>query len=74
MDIEDNRPDKSKKKAEFSSSETTYNGPERRKENRRKQPDRRENVRFEPGKEDRRKSRGRRKGDLSGNHWTKTTI
>jgi len=45
----------------------TYTGPERRREQRRKNPDRREEIRFEPGKEDRRKNKGRRKTD--GDIW-----
>jgi len=44
-----------------------YNGPERRKEHRRKKADRRSDIRFEPGKEDRRAGLGRRKDD--GNVW-----
>lgn len=45
----------------------TYTGPERRREQRRKNPDRREEIRFEPGKDDRRKNKGRRKTD--GDIW-----
>ncbi|MBQ0712466.1 MAG: hypothetical protein KBT53_05875 [Porticoccus sp.] len=41
----------------------TYNGPEQRKEQRRKNTDRREDIRFEPSKDDRRKNPGRRKTD-----------
>ena len=37
---------------------------------RRQQSDRREDIRFEPGKKDRRESRGRREED--GDVWTKT--
>ncbi|WP_432698560.1 hypothetical protein ACQUQP_09520 [Marinobacterium sp. YM272] len=41
-----------------------WTGHERRSgEDRRQQPDRREDIRFEPGKKDRRQNRGRRKGD-----------
>ena len=40
-----------------------YNGPERRKEIRRKNQDRRKDIRFEIDKEDRRQSPGRRKDD-----------
>ena len=41
-----------------------YKGPERRREGeRRKTADRREEIRFEPDREDRRKNRGRRKTD-----------
>ena len=47
----------------------SYKGPERRRENRRKTSDRRHDVRFEPGKEDRRKGPGRRKADRDGNLW-----
>ena len=43
----------------------TYKGPERRRRGqRREKTDRREEVRFEPDREDRRKNRGRRKEDL----------
>lgn len=45
----------------------SYNGPERRQEQRRKTTDRRVEIRFEPGKEDRRQSKGRRKTD--GDIW-----
>ncbi|GAB4351570.1 MAG: hypothetical protein Kow006_15580 [Gammaproteobacteria bacterium] len=41
----------------------SYDGPERRVEQRRKIPDRRQMVRFEPEKEPRRKLKGRRKED-----------
>lgn len=40
-----------------------YQGPERRKEQRRKVKDRRAMVRFEPEKEPRRKNNGRRSED-----------
>ncbi|GGC01181.1 hypothetical protein GCM10011352_29140 [Marinobacterium zhoushanense] len=41
-----------------------WNGRNRRShEDRRQQPDRREEIRFEPGKKDRRQSRGRRAED-----------
>ena len=46
-----------------------YKGPERRKEQRRKKNDRREEIRFELDKEDRRKGAGRRKSDRDGNLW-----
>jgi len=42
----------------------TYKGPDRRREQRREKTDRREEVRFEPDREDRRKNHGRRKADL----------
>ena len=45
----------------------TYTGPDQRREQRRKNTDRREDIRFEPGKDDRRKSAGRRKTD--GDLW-----
>ncbi len=45
----------------------TYTGPQQRKEQRRKGNDRREDIRFEPGKEDRRTNPGRRKTD--GDVW-----
>lgn len=44
-----------------------YKGPERRQENRRSGVDRRQSIRFELEKEDRRKAYGRRKGDCSEN-------
>jgi hypothetical protein len=44
-------------------ADTTYKGPERRREPRRKKTDRREEVRFEPDLEDRRKNHGRRRED-----------
>mgnify|MGYP005991659457 FL=1 len=44
-----------------------YIGEGRRKEQRRKNPDRRDDIRFEPNKEDRRENRGRRKTD--GDVW-----
>lgn len=43
--------------------EDTYKGPERRRDQRRKEADRRQEIRFEPDSEDRRKSGGRRKRD-----------
>ncbi len=46
------------------SEEQEWNGRERRKaSDRRQTPDRRQDIRFEPGNPDRRKSRGRRKED-----------
>jgi len=45
-----------------------YQGPEHRMDHRRKNPDRRQDIRFEPDKDDRRKSRGRRK--IDGDVWT----
>jgi len=44
-----------------------YTGPERRQDNRRSGMDRRQNIRFELDKEDRRKNYGRRQGDCSEN-------
>ncbi|NVK44479.1 MAG: hypothetical protein HWE39_24890 [Oceanospirillaceae bacterium] len=50
-----------------------WNGIERRSgEDRRKAPDRRQDIRFEPGKPDRRKNKGRRKED--GDPWSKGTV
>ena len=50
-----------------------WDGANRRSgEDRRKRPDRREEVRFEPGKPDRRKNKGRRKED--GDPWSKGTV
>lgn len=40
-----------------------YTGPERRRDQRRKTGDRREEIRFEPDREDRRQQHGRRKTD-----------
>ena len=45
--------------------ESKYTGKERRKENRRESKDRREEVRFEIKKTDRRETQGRRKDDKS---------
>jgi hypothetical protein len=44
--------------------EAPYSGPERRSEQRRKLPDRRVELRFEPHKEPRRKNNGRRVGEM----------
>lgn len=52
---------------------TTYYGPERRIEQRRKIDDRREMIRFEPDKEPRRKGHGRRKGE-SYDPWERKEI
>ena len=49
--------------------ETPYSGPEQRRDHRRKKQDRRNEIRFEPDKEDRRKNPGRRKSDRDGNLW-----
>lgn len=46
-----------------------YMGPERRRENRRGGKDRRQDVRFELNKEDRRQSQGRRHDDKSPQFW-----
>jgi hypothetical protein len=46
-----------------------YKGPERRREQRRKTADRREEIRFEPDKEDRRENAGRRQTDKERNLW-----
>lgn len=46
-----------------------YMGPERRRENRRSGHDRRSEVRFELGKEDRRQNPGRREGDKNPRFW-----
>ncbi|MEH6550228.1 MAG: hypothetical protein V7711_04205 [Pseudomonadales bacterium] len=58
---DDEKPDK----------ETSYDGPERRIEQRRKQP-RRKQVRFEPKQEDRRKDHGKRVEDLD--LWNKRDL
>jgi hypothetical protein len=46
-----------------------YMGPERRRENRRSGHDRRQDVRFELNKEDRRKTQGRRRDDETPKFW-----
>ena len=46
-----------------------YNGVDRRRQNRRQQADRREDVRFEVSKEDRRKNEGRREDDAKVSYW-----
>lgn len=46
-----------------------YKGTERRQDNRRQYQDRRAEVRFEPGKEDRRQVPGRREDDESVSFW-----
>ena len=46
-----------------------YMGPERRRDNRRSGHDRRQDVRFELNKEDRRKSQGRRRDDETPKFW-----
>ncbi len=48
---------------------TKYMGQERRKNNRRSGIDRRTDVRFEPGKDDRRQNHGRRHDDNSPQFW-----
>ncbi|WP_192826726.1 hypothetical protein [Marinobacterium stanieri] len=46
------------------SEQEQWTGRERRKNpDRRQTPDRRDEIRFEPGKQDRRKDRGRRKDE-----------
>jgi putative secretion ATPase (PEP-CTERM system associated) len=56
---------------ERQSDKPAYTGIERRREHRRKAEDRREHVRFEPNKADRRSRPGRRKGDISKDIWTR---
>ena len=46
-----------------------YAGEERRKRDRRVSADRRKEIRFEPGKDDRRQNGGRRKGDKQPKFW-----
>ncbi|MFV8818047.1 hypothetical protein [Haliea sp. E17] len=46
-----------------------YMGIERRKQNRRSGMDRRTDVRYEPGKDDRRKDHGRRHDDNGPQFW-----
>ncbi len=49
--------------------EKKYMGPERRRNTRRSGKDRRTDVRFEPGKDDRRKNYGRRHDDNGPQFW-----
>ncbi|GAA4501919.1 hypothetical protein [Pseudaeromonas paramecii] len=51
------------------SSQPPYTGPERRRGERRQQTDRRKDIRWEPDKEDRRQSPGRRKDDELLPYW-----
>jgi hypothetical protein len=55
------------------SNHAPYFGPERRKEQRRKSADRRESIRFEPDKDLRRCSHGRRKKDAK-DPWSRTSF
>lgn len=50
-------------------TDNVHQGPDQRKEPRRKKNDRREEIRFEPDKDDRRQDPGRRKTD--GDIWNK---
>lgn len=52
-----------------SDGKPVYKGPERRRQNRRDGRDRREEVRFEFGKDDRRQEPGRREGDKAPKFW-----
>jgi len=52
-------------KRETAGEEVEYSGPERRYYQRRQLKDRRESIRFELDKDDRRKATGRRKTDIS---------
>ena len=61
------RPDESDK--EGSDSGEKYKGPDRREEMRRKQQDRRGDVRFEIDKDPRRKGEGRREEDKTPKYW-----
>lgn len=54
----------------MSDSDNTYNGPERRKGERRKLNDRREMMRFEPSKTPRRSGKDRRKSAGKDDIWT----
>lgn len=49
--------------------EKKYMGAERRRDHRRSGKDQRTEVRFEPGKDDRRKDWGRRHDDVAGHIW-----
>lgn len=46
-----------------------YKGPEQRAEVRRTKGERRQEIRFEPEKKDRRQNPGRRKSDKDNNLW-----
>lgn len=48
---------------------TVYRGPDQRRETRRQTSDRRDSIRFEPDKDDRRKGPGRRKEDQENSLW-----
>lgn len=56
-------------KKEAQGEDVAYTGPERRYYHRRQLKDRRESIRFDLSKEDRRKNSGRRRSDLSTNQW-----
>jgi hypothetical protein len=56
-------------KRETAGEEVEYSEPERRYYQRRQLKDRRESIRFELDKDDRRKSTGRRKTDISTDKW-----
>jgi hypothetical protein len=49
--------------------EKKYTGPERRTQNRRSGKERRNEIRFEINKQDRRENPGRRKGDKGPRFW-----
>ncbi len=53
---------------------TVYRGPDQRRQTRRQTNDRREDIRFEPDKEDRRKGPGRRKEDQDNSLWRQRDI
>ena len=65
--IAENKPEK--ESAFEPESKAIYNGPERRKEDRRANADRREEVRFELDKDDRRKNEGRRESDATPKYY-----
>lgn len=50
----------------FESRDLGWNGIERRQQQRRQMADRRQTIRFEPEKHDRRRTHGRRKGERGG--------
>ncbi len=56
-------------KKEAQGEEAAYVGPERRYYHRRQLKDRRESIRFDLTKDDRRKTDGRRRTDLSTDKW-----
>jgi hypothetical protein len=54
--------------------ETPYTGPDQRRRVRRQDRDRRQEIRFEPDAQNRRRNGGRRKEDESDNIWRRTNL